>query len=87
MSFHPTAQKAAEALECSKDVGAEEFFAFKKALFAKGGQPTLAVIEEVAKANGLDATALMACVNGGTKAAAVTAQMDFGRKLGVTGTP
>ena len=30
---------------------------------------------------------MMACVNGGEFASKVTAQMDFGRKLGVTGTP
>lgn len=88
LSFHPNAQKAAESLECAGKLGGDEkFTSFKKALFAKGGQPTLAVIEEVAKAEGLDATAMMACVNGGEFAAKVAAQMEFGRKLGVTGTP
>lgn len=88
LSFHPTAQKAAESLECANKLGgAEKFLSYKKALFAKGGQPTLAVIEEVAKAEGLDGTALMACVNGGEFATVVANQMAFGRKLGITGTP
>jgi protein-disulfide isomerase len=88
LSFHANAQKAGEALECAGKVGGDEkFLSFKKALFAKGGQPSLAVIEEVAKADGLDATKMMACVNGGEFAAKVTAQMDFGRKLGISGTP
>lgn len=88
LSFHPNAQKAAEALECAGKLGGDEgFLKFKKAIFAKGGQPTLAVIEEVAKAEGLDATAMMACVNGGEFATKVTEQMNFWRKLGITGTP
>jgi protein-disulfide isomerase len=60
---------------------------YKKAIFAKGGQPTLAVLEEVAKAEGLDTTSFMACVNGGEFAQKVTDQTAFGRKLGITGTP
>jgi protein-disulfide isomerase len=88
LSFHPNAQKAGEAIECAGKLGGDEgFLKFKKAIFVKGGQPTLAVIEEVAKAEGLDATAMMACVNGGEFAQKVTDQMAFGRKLGITGTP
>lgn len=88
LSFHANAQKAGEAIECAGKLGGNEGFAkFKKAIFAKGGQPTLAVIEEVAKAEGFDGTAMMACVNGGEFAQKVTDQMAFGRKLGVTGTP
>ena len=67
--------------------GEEGFLSFKKALFAKGGKPTLEVIETVAGEDGLDATAMMACVNGGEFATKVTDAMAFGRKLGVTGTP
>jgi protein-disulfide isomerase len=88
LSFHPNAQKAGEAIECAGKLGGDEkFVSFKKALFAKGGQPTLAVIEQTATEDGLDATAMMACVNGGEFAQKVTGDMAFGRKLGVTGTP
>jgi protein-disulfide isomerase len=88
LNFHANAQKAGEAIECAGKLGGDEkFVSYKKALFLKGGQPTLSVLEEVAKADGLDATAFMACVNGGEFATKVTGQMDFGRKLGVTGTP
>jgi len=88
LSIHPSAQKASEALECAGKMGGEEgFFKFKKALFAKGGDPKLDVIEAVATEVGMNATDMMACVNGGEFAQKVTDQMAFGRKLGVTGTP
>lgn len=88
LSIHPSAQKAGEALECAgKQKGEEGFFAFKKALFAKGGDPKLDVIEAVATEQGLNAADMMACVNGGEFAQKVADQMAFGRKLGVTGTP
>lgn len=88
LSIHPNAQKAGEALECAGKIGGEEgFFKYKKALFAKGGKPSLDVLEAVATEQGMDAAALMACVNGGEFAQKVADQMTFGRKLGVTGTP
>lgn len=88
LSFHPNAQKAWEAIECAGDLeGEEAFFAYKKALFAKGGKPTLDVLETVATEQGYDAAAFMECVNGGEFAQKVQAQMAFGRKMGVTWTP
>jgi protein-disulfide isomerase len=82
LSFHPLAQKAGEAIECAGDLGGEEvFFSYKKALFAKGGKPTLDVIETVATEQELDAVAFMECVNGGEFAQKVQDQMAFGRKL------
>ncbi len=88
LSIHPSAQKAGEALECAGKLGGEEGFAkFKKALFAKGGDPKLDVIEAVATEQGMNAADMMACVNGGEFAQKVADQMAFGRKLGVTGTP
>lgn len=88
LSFHPHAQKAGEAIECAGDIGGEEaFFTYKKALFAKGGKPTLDVVETVATEEGFEAEAFMACVNGGDFAQKVLDQMAFGRKMGVTGTP
>ena len=88
LSFHPNAQKAGEAIECAgKLAGGEGFTSYKKALFAKGGKPTLDVIEATATEEGLDAASFMECVNGGEFAQKVTDQMAFGRSLGVTGTP
>ncbi len=88
LSIHPSAQKAGEALECAGKQGGEDvFFSFKKALFAKGGDPTLDVIQAVATEQKLNVTDLMACVNGGEFAAKMAGQTAFGRQLGVTGTP
>lgn len=86
--FHQTAQKAWEALECAWEVeGAEGFLKLKKALFAKGGKPTLDVIRATAEENGFNADELMACVDSGKYAQTLKDQMTFGRKLWVTGTP
>lgn len=88
LSIHANAQKAGESLECAGEIGGEEgFFNFKKALFAKGGQPTLDVIKATATEQGLDAAKMEECVNSGKYAQKVAEQMNFGRKLGVTGTP
>jgi len=64
LGFHATAQKAGEAIECAWDLGSlDDYFAFKKALFAKGGKPTLDVIKATAWETGYDADAFMACVD------------------------
>lgn len=88
LSFHPTAQKAGEAFECAWDIKDEEaFFAYKDAIFNKGGKPTLDVLEATAVEQGFDAEAFMECVNSGKFAQKVNDQMAFGRKLWVTWTP
>jgi len=88
LGFHPLAQKAGEAIECAWDLGwDEDYFAFKKALFAKGGKPTIDVIKATAGETGFDADEFMACVDGWEFAQRVKDQMAFGRSLGVTGTP
>lgn len=60
------------------------FFSFKKALFAKGGKPTIDIIKTTATENKLDAAKMEECVNGGEFASKVQSQMAFGSKLTVT---
>jgi len=88
LSIHSYAEKANESLECAAELGGEDaFFAYKKALFAKGGQPTMDVIKAVSTEQGLDVTKMEECVTSGKYAQKVADEMNFGRKLGVTGTP
>jgi len=88
LGFHQLAQKAQEASECvAKQWGDEAFYAFKKALYAEP-QPDQAAIEKVAGAiDGIDVEKVKSCMDSGEMAAKVKASMDFGRQLGVTGTP
>lgn len=88
LSFHANAQKAGEAIECAGKIGgAEKFFAFKKAYFAAGGDSSMAIAEKAATEVGLDAAAMMECVDGGEFAQKVKDHMAFGQGMGVTGTP
>ena len=88
LSFHQNAQKAGEAIECANKIGGEEaYFEFKKAYFKAGGDSSMAIAQQAATDVGLDADALMECVDGGEFAQKVKDQMAFGQKLGVTGTP
>lgn len=88
LSFHPLAQKAGEAAECvGKQGGATAFYEFKKALYAEPS-PTREAIKKVAGAiKGIDAAAVEKCIDGGEMAPRVAAAMQFGQKLGVSGTP
>lgn len=88
LGFHQFAQKAAEAGECvAAQGGADAFYAFKKGIFAED-QPDQAAIEKVAAAiDGIDVEKVKACITNGDSVQKVKDQMNFGRKLGVTGTP
>lgn len=88
LGFHPLAQKAGEAAECvGKQAGAEGFYAFKKALYNEAS-PTRDAIKKVsATIKGVDAAAVETCIDGGEFASKVAANMQFGQKLGVSGTP
>lgn len=91
LSFHPNAQKAAEASECvGKQKGDDGFWAYADSVFAvneKSGSITPEAIEAGAQAAGVDMTAFKQCLESGEMAAKVKAQMDAGTAAGVTGTP
>ena len=88
LGFDPLAQKAGEAAECvGKQGGAEAYYAFKKALYNEE-KPTREAIKKVtATIKGVDAAAVETCIDGGEFASKVAANMQFGQKLGVSGTP
>lgn len=91
LSFHPNAQKAAEASECvGKQKGSEGFWAFADAIFAvtqRDGKLTPESITQAATGTGVDMTQFQSCLDSGEFAEKVAAQMAAGSTAGVTGTP
>jgi protein-disulfide isomerase len=85
LSFHPDAQKAAEAALCANDQG--QFWAMHDAMFAD--QKGLAVDELKKKAAklGMKAAAFDACLDSDKHAATIAADIKDGSAVGVTGTP
>jgi protein-disulfide isomerase len=83
-SIHPGAQGAAEASRCAADQG--KYWAYHDRLLAS---PSLAVakLKELAREVSLDQKKFDACVDGGSKRAAVDSDAQEGRLAGVSGTP
>ena len=88
LSFHPNAQKAAEAAECVADLkGSTAYFDFVDNLFASGNpSPENATV--IAKELGVNEDDMKECLSSNKFAAAVQQQMSDGQSIfGVTGTP
>lgn len=86
LSFHPTAQKAAEASECAAELGGnDKFWALVDMIYEKGSD--LAQLGTYAKEIGLNQTAFQSCVDSGKYAAKTAAMLQSGSKAGVQGTP
>lgn len=90
LSFHPHAQKAAEASECAKDQG--KFWEMHDKLFSTNAQwsnlPDAApTFKGFAKELGLNTSTFDACLDGGTKAAEVKKDLADGSAAGIDGTP
>ncbi len=85
LSFHPSAQPAAEAAECAGDQGA--YWQYHDALFER--QSTLASLDytELAGELGLDKAAFKVCVETRKFADEVAKDMADGTAAGVDGTP
>lgn len=92
LSFHPNAQKAAEAAECANDQG--KFWEFHDLLFSN--QETWSPQEAAAAADsftdyagqlGLDTTAFRSCLDTGKNKANVDADFAAGGEAQVDGTP
>ncbi len=84
LSFHPNAQKAAEANECAGDQG--KFWEYHDKLFdsARLDAPSL---KSQAAALGLDVVKFNSCLDSGANAAKVAAMQGMGSQNGVSGTP
>jgi protein-disulfide isomerase len=85
LSFHPNAQKAAEAAECAAEQG--KFWEMHDLLFEQGVQGGVTSFKSFASQLGLDTTAFNTCLDTNAMAAEVRADMADGTAAGIRGTP
>ncbi len=88
LSFHPEAQKSAEAAECAAKLGGNDaFWKMHDELFANQATLSRSLYTELAKKLGLNTTNFDKCVDSGETAARITSDLNEGTKAGVEGTP
>jgi protein-disulfide isomerase len=88
LSFHPNAQKAAEAFECAAKVGGEGAGGqMHGLLFKKGVSGGVSAFKGYASEIGLDQSDFDACLDSGEMAGKVQADLQEGQAAGVRGTP
>jgi protein-disulfide isomerase len=85
LSFHPHAQKAAEAAACADAQG--KFWEMHKQLFANQQKLAPDELKGHAAAVGLDAAKFATCLDTSATKALVDADQKVGSEAGVTGTP
>ncbi|HUT21804.1 MAG TPA: thioredoxin domain-containing protein [Candidatus Bipolaricaulota bacterium] len=87
LSFHPEAQKAAEAAECAGVQG--KFWEMHDKLFDMNEAGTLGLdnFKAAAKELGLNTTKFNQCLDGGEMAARIAEQASLAQQAGVSGTP
>ena len=84
-AIHPLARKAAEAFWCAHEQGHGR--AMHERLFHHQQQLQPEALEKHAEALGLNVQAFKACLANGTYRDKITASLNEGQKVGVTGTP
>lgn len=87
LSFHPEAQKAAEASECAGEQG--KFWEMHDAIFAANEEKNMSVAKwkTAAKTLGLNSAQFDKCLDDGKYAGKVASDMAGGKTAGVSGTP
>ncbi|MCA9477896.1 MAG: DsbA family protein [Nanoarchaeota archaeon] len=85
LSFHPQAQKAAEAAECAGDQ--DMFWEMHDMLFEKGVTGGVDSFKQFAADLGLDTQKFNTCLDSGEKASITAADQAEGVANGITGTP
>jgi len=83
--LHPEARKAAEAARCANDQG--KFWEFHDQVYAGPTDASAATLKALAEQAGLDQARFDQCVAGGAHKSSVQADAEYGRSLGITGTP
>ena len=92
LSFHPNAQKLAEASECAAELGGNDgFWKYHDEIFnsteANASQATPERFAEVAKKIGVNEAKFKSCIDSGKYAKYIADQMQSGIDAGVQGTP
>lgn len=85
LSFHPQAQKSAEAAECAGEQ--DKFFEMHDLLFEKGVAGGVSSFKQFAGEIGLNQADFDKCLDSGAMAAEVQEDMKEGAAAGVRGTP
>ena len=85
LSFHPFAEKAAEAAQCANEQG--KFWEFHDALYADQAKLSVPDMEATASRLGLNADKFKSCVESGKFTAEVTKDVADATKAGVNSTP
>ncbi len=85
LSFHPEAEKAAEAAECADDQG--KFWEMHDKIFENQETMGVASYKQWAPTLGLNSATFNKCLDSGEKAAEVQADFSAGQSAGVSGTP
>ncbi|QQR60826.1 DsbA family protein [Candidatus Uhrbacteria bacterium] len=88
LSFHPEAQKSAEASECAAKLGGNDaFWKMHDELFTNQATLSRSLYTELAKKIGLNTVNFDKCLDGGEMAAKVNTDLQDGTTAGVEGTP
>jgi protein-disulfide isomerase len=91
LSFHPKAQKEAEAVECVRSIaGDTKAFQYLDSIFAitpANDKLPPEALYEIASIMKINTKKLQACVEAGTFAGKVKAELEEGTQKGVQGTP
>ena len=92
LSFHPNAQKEAEAAECSRDQGGDEmYFRYHDEMFKRttsnGTGIALDQLPIIAKDLGLDETKFKQCLDAEKYKTEVTKDAEYANSIGANGTP
>jgi protein-disulfide isomerase len=85
LSFHPNAQKAAEASLCAHDQG--KFWELHEKLYASQQALSVSDIKGYVAGLGMDAAKFNACLDSGEKASQVASEEETGASIGIRGTP
>ena len=85
LSFHPNAQKAAEAAECAGEQG--KYFEMHDKLFGQGVAGGVSGFKQYAQEIGLDTKKFNSCLDSGKMASEIQKDFNDGQSYGVQGTP